>query len=77
MKVKEIRCDRCEGTMSFESFNNTSREGEEWSYKGWRCLFCGEIVDPLILFNRYRLGEEKVAKRRKGSFRGKSPVLVG
>jgi hypothetical protein len=36
--------------MVFEKFF-----GPEESYWGWRCLFCGEIVDPLIVENRERL----------------------
>jgi len=24
-----------------------------WFYPGWRCVHCGEIIDPLILRNRH------------------------
>jgi hypothetical protein len=77
MKIKDLRCNRCNGGMSFENFINTSREGAEWSYTGWHCIFCGEIIDPLILFNRYRSGEEQIIKRREKTARKKGPVLVG
>jgi hypothetical protein len=38
--------------MKFEEFTNVASEGMAWSYEGWRCLYCGEVVDPLILLNR-------------------------
>ena len=38
--------------MSFEHFMNVTTEALHWSYEGWRCIHCGEIVDPLILLNR-------------------------
>lgn len=39
--------------MSFEEFMSVT-EGMPWSYEGWRCVYCGEIIDPLILFNRMK-----------------------
>lgn len=41
-------------TMSFEQFANSDNRSY-WSYKGWRCLYCGDIVDPLILQHRVRM----------------------
>ena len=38
--------------MSFEHFMNAATESLHWSYKGWRCIHCGEIVDALIFLNR-------------------------
>lgn len=46
------RCNRCDGAMSFESFTDRDEGSDDWCYEGWRCVHCGEIVDPLILFNR-------------------------
>jgi hypothetical protein len=42
-----MRCHRCHGPMVHQKFY-----GAEVSYWGWRCLPCGEIVDPIILENR-------------------------
>ena len=38
--------------MSFEQFTSQTSDLLPWSYEGWRCIHCGEIVDPLILLNR-------------------------
>jgi len=47
-----MKCPKCGGEMNFEEFVNLETEGGPWSYEGWRCVYCGEIVDPLILLNR-------------------------
>jgi hypothetical protein len=47
-----MRCARCGGLMNHEWFMNTMSEETSWSYDGWRCVDCGDIIDPLILLNR-------------------------
>ncbi|MGA2315292.1 MAG: hypothetical protein ABSG71_02800 [Thermodesulfobacteriota bacterium] len=42
-----MKCCRCGGTMVFEKFYGICEE-----FFGWRCIFCGEIIDQLILENR-------------------------
>jgi hypothetical protein len=42
-----MKCPRCSGMMSNEKFY-----GPGEPFWGWRCAFCGEILDPLILENR-------------------------
>jgi hypothetical protein len=41
------KCPRCRGAVIFDKFY--SHHEQFW---GWKCLICGEIVDPLILENR-------------------------
>ncbi len=43
-----MRCDRCRSRMVHQKFYDL--EGEFW---GWRCIFCGDIVDSIILQNRH------------------------
>ncbi len=43
------KCDRCGGLMAYEKFYGRTEE-----YFGWRCIVCGEIVDQVILENRFR-----------------------
>jgi len=63
MKRDKVRCDRCEGPLSFEHFGDATAGEMQWAYDGWRCLLCGEVIDSVILFNRGS------PKRRKGWFR--------
>ena len=42
-----MKCDRCKSDMIFEKFF-----GVQEQFWGWRCIFCGEVVDPVILENR-------------------------
>ena len=42
-----MKCQRCGGIMAPEEFY-----GPDDMFSGWRCIFCGEIIDPVILHNR-------------------------
>lgn len=56
MEKKPIKkCLRCNGAMIHDKFYCS--HGQFW---GWRCVICGEIVDPVILDNRQssRAGQE-------------------
>ena len=44
-----MRCHRCNSLMVYEKFFT-----EEGDFFGWRCVFCGEIIDQVILKNRYQ-----------------------
>ena len=44
-----MKCNRCGGLMAYEKFYSAIED-----FFGWRCLFCGEIVDQVILENRIR-----------------------
>ena len=46
-KKKEILCQRCKGRMVFEKFY-----GKSGAFFGWRCVICGDILDPVILLHR-------------------------
>lgn len=46
-----MHCPRCAGTMVVDHFVDLATSGEIWM-PGWRCLMCGEVIDPLILQNR-------------------------
>ena len=47
-----MRCARCGGLMVREKFEDfrLGSGGDELS--GWRCINCGEIVDPVIAAHR-------------------------
>ena len=42
-----MKCYRCGGVMVYEKFFGFSEE-----FFGWRCIFCGEIGDNVIIENR-------------------------
>jgi hypothetical protein len=41
------KCLRCRGAVIYDKFY-----GPHEQFWGWKCLICGEIVDPVILENR-------------------------
>ena len=44
-----MKCHRCNGSMIYEKFYS-----EDGDFFGWRCIVCGEIIDQVILKNRYQ-----------------------
>ena len=68
MKENSMVCARCGGAMTLERFNTREGAVTAQPYDGWRCLCCGEIIDPLILHNRQRVAgrkQLKTAERRR------------
>ncbi len=47
-----MRCSRCSGAMANEYFQDMRDDTGRLSFFGWRCLTCGEILDPVIMSNR-------------------------
>jgi hypothetical protein len=42
-----MRCHRCESLMVYQKFY-----GPHEHFWGWRCIFCGDIIDQIVLENR-------------------------
>jgi hypothetical protein len=55
-----MECDRCGRAMAYEQFF-----GDQDLFWGWRCIFCGEIVDDVILENRQWLRKGFVPDNKK------------
>jgi late competence protein required for DNA uptake (superfamily II DNA/RNA helicase) len=49
-----MRCPRCDGAMVFERFQATMEV-----FYAWRCLNCGEIMDPVVAKNREQERNQK------------------
>ena len=49
MEEIAMKCHRCGGIMVLERFYGASDH-----FSGWRCVLCGEIIDPVIFENRLR-----------------------
>jgi len=47
-------CLRCHGMMVVERFDEVKGSSLEMSFYGWRCVCCGDIVDPVITANRLK-----------------------
>lgn len=48
-----MNCRRCQGLMREEDFFDFEEtEGFMWM-RGWKCVNCGDAVDPLIEANRH------------------------
>ena len=64
-----MNCDRCHSPMVHQKFYDP--QGQFW---GWRCVLCGDIVDPLILENRHvsRISGSPKNGRFKGGNRVRS-----
>ncbi|MCA9473254.1 MAG: hypothetical protein MRJ96_03525 [Nitrospirales bacterium] len=73
-----MNCTRCQGTMVIDYFLDMEESGEIWM-PGWRCLMCGEVIDPLILKHRQAQrahGELVEAISSPPSNKTPSPVAV-
>jgi len=56
---RRMKCPRCNGAMVYERFQDMLD-----LFYAWRCLNCGEIVDPVVARNR---GGVKKAKKTVAS----------
>lgn len=52
-----MHCERCRGLMVVDRFTDLLDETGQITFRGWRCVCCGEIVDPVIVTNRMRTHE--------------------
>ncbi|MFI5222905.1 MAG: hypothetical protein ACHQX3_01460 [Nitrospirales bacterium] len=47
-----MECTRCDGLMVVDSLIDMQESSIPMWMKGWRCVSCGNIVDPLIQQHR-------------------------
>jgi hypothetical protein len=47
-----MQCARCDGFMVSDNLIDMKESSIPMRMKGWRCVSCGNIVDPLILRHR-------------------------
>ena len=50
-----MNCSRCGGLMVPNCFLDYWEDNGELGYNGFRCVSCGEVIDPKILDNREAL----------------------
>jgi hypothetical protein len=64
-KLPFMKGHRCRGAMVDDQFY-----GPHEQFGGWKCLICGEIVDPLILENRQLTRAGQGIRFRSDELRG-------
>lgn len=47
-----MSCHRCHGLMVRDSFVDLRDDTGRLKFQGWRCVNCGEVVDPVVLAHR-------------------------
>lgn len=57
-----MRCTKCEGLMVVDHLIDIRESSIPMWMRGWRCVACGNIVDPLIL--RHRMIQDAGATQR-------------
>jgi hypothetical protein len=55
-----MQCTRCSGLMVPDYFIDLADDSGHTSFQAWRCILCGNVVDPLILKNRALQGGSPV-----------------
>jgi len=61
-------CRRCRGLMAQEELRDWSGgKGNDWS-SAFRCISCGDIIDPVILHNRSRGAESPILRKKQARF---------
>lgn len=45
-------CQRCKGLMIPDCFVDLRDDTGRLKFEGWRCVNCGEVVDPVVLTHR-------------------------
>jgi len=55
-----MQCTRCHGLMVLDHFYDLLDDSGRLSFRGLRCVCCGNVLDPLILKNRRGLHSYQV-----------------
>ena len=59
-----VGCPRCHNLMVEETFVDRETSPSVSSFTGWRCLICGEILDPIILEHRRAQRDPMIGRAR-------------
>jgi len=60
-----MNCLRCQSPMMSEVFQNLSGDAGVVWFTGWRCIVCGDMVDPIILKHRQRAQPPPISRTRR------------
>ncbi len=59
-----MKCPKCQASMVRERYHNHEEDSLGLSCYGWHCIFCGCIMDPVIMINRARTSEKQVLVKK-------------
>lgn len=59
-----MKCPKCQGSMVRERYHNHEEDSLSLSVYGWHCIFCGCVVDPVIMTNRARMSEKQALAKK-------------
>ena len=60
-----MNCSRCNGYMVQEDYADSGHEIGQFRLIAWRCLICGEVIDPVILKHRSSRPEPPIDRARR------------
>ncbi len=63
-RVIKMNCPKCNGLMMYEKFMDMAETSSFYFY-GWRCVFCGNVVDSIIMANRLNAGRQNNEVKRR------------
>ncbi len=63
-----MNCHRCGKHMAYDKVY-----GYEETFWAWSCIFCGEVLDPVILKNRVNANARPMGSRRPKWSRDRGP----
>ena len=69
-----MTCTRCQGCMAKDHFMDLLESSEDMWLAGWRCLNCGNVLDPVM--ERNRLGQGKPAAVSTGRAPGHNKIGI-
>ncbi len=74
-----MNCERCRGFMIRDSFLDMRDDSGRLHFNGWRCLNCGEVVDPVVLTHRIKMPTEPYRGRTRDrrTWKRLAPVPFG
>ncbi len=70
-----MQCTRCEGLMVVDDLIDIRESSIPMWMRGWRCVSCGNIIDPMIL--RHRMVQGADAMRLLEKDLAAAPRLAG
>ena len=69
-----MTCTRCQGCMAKDHFMDLLESSEDMWLAGWRCLNCGNVLDPVM--ERNRLAQGKTAVVSTGQAPGHNKIGI-